>query len=82
MRGNVRYRTATSAKIVSNKTGAKKFFLNLFSASRSPAARFSPSADVITFWGLIHLKQTKSSSLETFKINNTRSRQAAEGVTR
>ena len=46
-------------KITSNKTGRKKFFLRLFLLSQSRAARFSPSMDVITFQGLIHLKQTK-----------------------
>jgi hypothetical protein len=78
---NVQYRIAASAKITSNKTGPKKFFLNLFLLSETRATRFSPSADVITFWRLIHLTANQSSSLETFKINNTRSRQAAEGVT-
>jgi len=56
---NVRYRIAASAKIASDETGRKKFFLTLFLLSRSRAARFSPSMDVITFHGLIHLKQAK-----------------------
>jgi len=37
----------------------RNFFLTLFLLSQSHAARFSPSTDVITFQGLIHLKQTK-----------------------
>ena len=36
-------------KILSNKTGRKKFFLTLFLLSQNRAARFSPSLDVITF---------------------------------
>jgi hypothetical protein len=55
------YNTASQrpAKITSNKTGRKKFFLNLFLLSETRATRFFPSADVITFWGLIHLGQAK-----------------------
>jgi hypothetical protein len=35
------------------------FFSPYFLPSQNRAARFSPSADVITFFGLIHLKQAK-----------------------
>jgi hypothetical protein len=71
---NVQYRIAASAKITSNKTGRKKFFLNLFLLSETRATRFSPSADVITFWRLIHLGQAKVRLSKRSKINNTRSR--------
>jgi hypothetical protein len=81
-RSNAKYRIAASAKIASNKTARKKFFLTLFLPCQSGAARFSPSMDVVTFQGLIQSQAGQSSSLETFKINNTRSRQAAQGVTR
>jgi hypothetical protein len=67
MRSNVRYRIAASAKNASNKTVRKKFLLTLFLLSQGRASRFSPSMDVITFQGLIHLGAGQSSSLERSK---------------
>jgi hypothetical protein len=47
-------------KNCSEANGWKEFFSHLiFLPSQGRAARFSPSADVITFFGLIHLKQAK-----------------------
>jgi hypothetical protein len=59
-------------------------FFSICSGLTGPRrARFSPSADVITFSGSIHLTAIhQSSDLERFKMNNRRSRLAAEGVTR
>jgi hypothetical protein len=42
-------------------------------------AHFSPAEDVLAFRRLIHLTTDQSSSLETFKINNTRGRTGCIG---
>jgi hypothetical protein len=58
---------------------AKRNFFSIFSRLTGPgSARFSPSADVIAFRGLTYLTaDDQNTSLETFKINNRRSRLAA-----
>jgi hypothetical protein len=57
----------------------KRNFFSIYSGLTGPrGARFSPPVNVITFLALIHLTAIhQSSSLETFKINNRRSRLAA-----
>jgi len=46
-------------KLFRIKPVERTFFHFLFLLSQSHAARFSPSMDVITFQGLIYLKQAK-----------------------
>jgi hypothetical protein len=77
MRSNVRTASQRPQKIVSNKTGRKKIFSHFILAlAESRGALLSLNGCDNVSGGLIHLS-SQSSSLETFKINNTRSRQAA-----
>jgi hypothetical protein len=80
---SVGYRTAARAQNRLERNHSKEIFSQfVFRLTEPRGARFSPAADVITFSGLIHLTADhQSSSLEAFKINDMRSRQAAEGVT-
>jgi hypothetical protein len=77
MRSNVRTASQRPQKIVSNKTGRKKIFSHFILAlAESRGALLSLNGCDNVSGGLIHLS-SQSSSLETFKINNTRSRRAA-----
>jgi hypothetical protein len=58
-RSNVDSALQRPQKLFRSKPVERIFFSPYFLPSQNRAARFSPSADVITFFGLIHLKQAK-----------------------
>jgi hypothetical protein len=67
----------SATRLFAGEATAEIFFSIYFRLTGRRSARFSPATDVVGFTGLIQ-PQTKSSSLETFKIKyQSQSRRAA-----
>jgi hypothetical protein len=82
VRSNFRYRIAAPAKKVSNKTGRKKFFLPFFFARSEQRAKLLSRNGCDNILGSDPPHSRPKYVSRNVQKSNTRSRQAAKGVTR